>query len=119
MKLEVKLTREVSVDEVRGLIWGTGALGYPWWGGVTDGGDGTFEFTHDGPDSEEGALDKRTATSAAAIAGAAGVWLSEQVSKGGLNGDIQDAITEDLGYLDAAAADSVLQVAVMKEVVFG
>jgi len=118
MNLEVKITREVQIEEVNDLIWGTGALSWSWWGDVSQEGS-IYVFTHDGPNSKEGAHDQRTTVSAAGIVGAASLWLSERAMAGGLNGDIRDAITDNLGYLDAADADSILQRAVLKDVVFG
>lgn len=114
MRLEVKAGRDVDLDEVKGMIWGTGALTWSWWGKVTDNGDGSFTFRHDGPDSSgEGVHDKLTVVTAEAIVVAASVWLSEMVRLGyGDIGDIRDAITDDLGYLDAGEADCVLQIAV-------
>lgn len=119
MNLEVKLTREVKPDEIDSMIFGTGALGYGWWGSVTKRDDGMYVFTHDDGNSDEGAHDKQTVVSPAGIVGAAGIWLAEQVENGGMNGDIRDAIDDDLGYLDAYAADCVLQQAVLKSIVFG
>lgn len=117
MNLELKVTRErkATIDEVKDLIWGTGVLTWPWWGGVTDNGDATFTFRHDGKESSDGALDCTTTISARDILDAAG----KQLARGIGGEDAREAIEENIGYLDAEAADVVLQHAILGSIIFG
>lgn len=119
LTLVTTTTRAVSVDEVRSLISGTGALTWSWWGDVAQNPDGTFTFQHSDENSEDGVTDKRTTVTAEAIVAAASTWLTEQAQGEYMSGDIRDAIDEDLGYLDSGEADCVLQMAVLGKLVFG
>ncbi len=114
LKLVVGTTRDATLDEVRSLIEGTGAMTWPWWGGFRQDGE-SFTFQHDGENSDEGAHDVTTTLTAAQILASAGELLSGAT----VTGDIRDAIQENLGYLDAAEADEVLQHALFGKSVFG
>lgn len=114
LELKITSTRKATLEEVKSLIWGTGALSWPWWGGVEYVGNGVFDFRHCDEESDEGAHDKRTLVSAERILEAAGEYLSE----GNGGGDARDAIAEDIGYLDAAHADCILQRVVLGREVF-
>jgi hypothetical protein len=134
--LRLNITREVEPKEIPYLVFGTGALSYPWWGRVTwvsvidgeefpvdvNGADwDTAEptdvliITHDGPDSDEGAMDVKTRLTFHDIIAAVAVAVEyDYVYE-------KDAISEDLGLLDAEQADTVLQLAVFggTKAVFG
>lgn len=115
--LTMTITRPVDPQEVHDLIWGTGALNWGWWGdAVAEERDGVagYLFTHDGPDSEEGALDVHTWVSEQQIVDSAS-WF---IANGFVGENAQDAALEGLGYLDAIEADNVLQRAVLGEVTF-
>lgn len=114
LELKTVTTREATLDEVRDLIFGTGALSWSWWGGVVDNKDGTFDFIYEDPDSEEGTRRRRLVTERQ-ILEAAGQYLSE--GRGGE--DARDAISDGLGYLDAMHADCILQRAVLGSEVYG
>ena len=114
MTLTLTTTREATVDELEDLIYGTGALTWSWWGGARHTPAG-YEFHHDADGDVDGACTGRTWRSHRQILRAAGRFLSE--GRGGE--DASEAISESLGYLDAADADVVLQYAVFGEVVFG
>lgn len=115
MTMLVTTARTVTSEEIRDMIFGTGATSWEWWRKVTpeqrDGADGYF-IRHE--PVEEGD-DGMKWVSEAAIALAAGEYLSKRE----LNSDEQDAARESLGYLDASGADNVLQRAVFGELVFG
>lgn len=126
--LTLTIERELDPKEITYMVFGTGALTYPWWGdvqwiSVVDGEefpiddyadldtaepDDVLIFTHDNGDSPEGAMDQKTRVTFREIAAAAGLAI--------LKGYVYeaDAIKEDLGLLDAEQADTVLQLAVLK-----
>lgn len=112
-KLNVMVSRTVSPTEVESLIHGTGMLGYSWWKSVDPTPTG-YRIRH-----ENGSAVVTTEVTIDQIVRAASEWLGEQAGSHWPTGDIRDAISEDLGYLDAAGADAVMQLAVMKQVVFG
>lgn len=115
-KLVVTKTRQVTSEEIRGLIFGTGALTWDWWRDVTIipsiMGGTLYNFTHHRKDSDSSI---KTLLTEQMIVDAASRWLSEY----GDTSDAEDAIETDLGYLDASAADCVLQYAVFGSLVFG
>ena len=115
LELKITSTRKATLEEVKSLIWGTGALSWPWWGGVEYIDHGVFDFQHDGEESDEGAHDKRTLVTAEQILEAAGEYLGE----GNGGEDAREAIAEDIGYLDAVHADCILQRAVLGRELFG
>lgn len=112
-------TREVTDEEVLGMIQGTGALGWEWWRSVkTEKRDGVagYLFRVDDPGNTPKVLAKWVSTQD--IATAAGEHLSSMAEDGALCGDHLDALNEDLGYLDAIDADNVLQRAVLGAVFY-
>lgn len=127
--LTLVVSRAVEMEEIRGLIWGTGLFQYPWWGEVRVLRDGSplttpwetleagdvIQIEHDREDGDEGALDGLTTLTAPDIVAAA--------DKGILEGSFADEaardMTEDLGLADAEAADVVMQIAVFGKVIFG
>ncbi|AWN04704.1 hypothetical protein HOT29_gp086 [Microbacterium phage Squash] len=117
--LRVSTSRPIGDDEVSSLIYGTGALTYEWWGRVIererDGVDG-YLFHHATEDSpDDGSTPGRTWVSEQQIADAAGRFLGE-----GRGGDsTRDMLTENIGYSDAEAADTILQYAVLGRAIFG
>ncbi|UVG35437.1 hypothetical protein SEA_ZAGIE_84 [Microbacterium phage Zagie] len=117
--LRVSTSRPIGDDEIASLIYGTGALTYEWWGRVIererDGVDG-YLFHHATEDSpDDGSTPGRTWVSEQHIADAAGRFLGE-----GRGGDsTRDMLTENIGYSDAEAADTILQYAVLGKAVFG
>jgi len=133
MTMTMKIQREVEAKEIAYLVFGTGALGYPWWGGVEwgheeDGEDFPIEqggdldiaeeddyiiLKHDARDDAEGDMTGKTRLTFAAITAAA----AQAIRKGYVAE--RDAIYEDLGLCDAAEADAVLQMAVFGELVYG
>ena len=119
LTIENPFTREVSEQEVYDLITGTGAMSMPWWKSVKtyksiDGGPAVY-LEHD-PAEEGGPL--HTIVSLSDIVRAAGRALAPHL--GATQGsDEHDAIHKGLGYLDAAGADNVLQIAVFGRAVFG
>lgn len=117
-ELKLSTTRKATAKEVEDLVTGTGAMTYNWWSGwaqkQVDGVDG-WEFEHDNGDSEEGAGDVTTWVSDQQILDAAGRFIQE----GRLIYDVDDVMTESIGYLDASDADVVLQYAVLGEIIFG
>lgn len=125
--LRLNITREVEPKEIPYLVFGTGALSYPWWGRVTwlsvidgeefpvDTNDVDWDtaeptdvliVTHDGPDSDEGAMDQQTRLTFHDIVAAVALAVEHGYAYE------KDAISEDLGLLDAEQADTVLQLAV-------
>lgn len=118
MKLEVKFSREVSEGEVADMVTGTGALTMPWWGSArTSGRDGVtgYLLEHDTADGLEGTFAGSTWLSPQKIVEAAGKYLTQAHG----DSDAIEAMTSSLGYLDASAADWVLQHAVFGEILFG
>ena len=110
-ELKLNISRTVEATELDDLIFGTGALGFPWWDGAhkTDGG---YRFTHTAKDGAEGTFTGNTWRSNQQIVTAAARFFGEGRGP-------KDAMFEDLGYLDAAEADTVLQYAIFREAVFG
>jgi len=112
--MKTTLVREVTDEEVSGLIHGTGALSWEWWHSVDpeerDGVAG-YLFGVENPDSGPQVVKRWVSTQE--IADAAGRFLSDMAEDGPLSGDLADALNEDIGYLDAAEADRVLQRAVL------
>lgn len=106
-KLEITTTRDVTHEEIESMIFGTGALVWEWWRDVTPEGDAAWRVR-----SEQNPAG--TVVRDDVIAYQAGKWLSTQTR----TGDIRDAINEDLGYLDASAADCVLQLAAFGEIIY-
>jgi hypothetical protein len=130
--LALTLTREVEPKEVSYLVFGTGALSYPWWGRVEwgttmDGEDFPIDHTsdldvaepgdyyiirHDTKEDPEGSMKGRTRLTAQQIVNAA----AEAIRLGLIyDTDAQ----QDLGMCDSEQADAVLQIAVFGEAVFG
>lgn len=116
--LILKTQRAATAKEVEDLITGTGVLSYGWWTGaerIEQDGVAGWEFTHDDGDSNEGAGDVLTWVSDQQILDAAGRFLAEDA----LQYNVMDVMIDSIGYLDAADADTVLQYAVLGEVIFG
>lgn len=131
MTLKLTLERDVEPKEVTSLIYGTGALSWPWWRSArwmrgetqlltrdyyTDQAQeyDWFEFVVDDPNEEGGsgvaltrALTMQDILTAAALA----------IREGLVNE--RDAINDDLGYCDAIEADCILQLAVLGSVTYG
>lgn len=118
LSLTLTTSRPGTAQEIDDLINGTGAMSWSWWGNwkmkTVDGVDG-WEFTHDGVDSDEGALDVKTWVSNQQILDAAGRFLAE--GRGGE--DAGEMVRDSIGYADAVNADVILQYAVLGEIVFG
>lgn len=113
-KLILKTQREATVQEVVDLIYGTGALQYPWWHSVEDV-EGGFHFRFDDPEHDEGTFKGRKMVTYQQILDAAAEFLAE--GRGGE--DAAEAISDSIGYLDATAADDVLQRAVLGKSIYG
>jgi hypothetical protein len=133
MTITLKIEREVEPKEIAYLVFGTGALGYPWWGTVDwgheeDGEDFPIEqggdldtaeeddyiiLQHDARDDDEGDMTGKIRLTFRQIATAA----AAAIRKGYVRE--HDAIHEDLGLCDAEEADTVLQMAVFGELVYG
>ena len=115
--LTLNITREVEPKEVEDIVTGTGALTWSWWGEVRaeqrDDVSG-YKFQHDRDVDPEGTMRGLTWVSEQQIVDAAGEFLRKYEGE-----DAKDARDESLGYLDAVAADSVLQIAVFGKVVYG
>lgn len=115
LELKITITRTVKREELENLIFGTGALTLPWWHSVQNRGYGTYDFRFDDPEGEEGTFTGQRLVTDDQIVAAASAYLSE--GRGGE--DAREAISEDLGYLDANAADCILQRAVLGSEVYG
>lgn len=133
MTITMKIEREVEPKEISYLVFGTGALSYPWWGDVTWGhteddedfiidGLGNLEeaeeddfliIQHDARDDAEGDMTGKTRITFQEIAAAAAAAIGKSYVRE------PDAIKEDLGLCDAEEADAVLQMAVFGEVIYG
>lgn len=113
-KLTLTTTREATAQEIENLVWGTGALSYPWWHGAHKTKHG-YRFYFDDPNEEEGTFTGNVWRSNQAILNAASRFIAE--GRGGE--DVADAISEDIGYFDATAADTILQYAVMGGAIYG
>lgn len=121
--LHYSLGRSVDWDELHCLIFGTGALSFPWWHDVTittrDGApEGDWEsvtFVADDPDTNEPETYR--------IPPSRILWAFGRRYEGRnaseLHPEILEAITSDIGLLDALEADAVLQLAVFGEIVYG
>lgn len=129
--LRLTIQRDVEPSEVTSLVFGTGALTYPWWGmtrwmrkgkRVQDGDilrdaqqDDTILVHFDRKEDDEGTLAGRKTLTLQQIVDAAGV----AIRKGYVYE--KDAIGDDLGFCDAEQADIILQLAVfeVEEPVYG
>jgi len=131
--MTIKIPREVEPKEVAYMVFGTGALGYPWWGRVDwlhieDGEifpieerdqldiaeeEDVLDIRHDARDDAEGDMTGKMLVSFPDIVKA----FSRALRDGHIYE--RDAITEDLGLLDAEQADIVLQYAVFGEIIYG
>lgn len=119
LTLQVTTSRPATGQEVSDLLYGTGGLRFEWWGGVRaeerDGVAG-YLFAHATDDSpDDGSTPGRTWVSEQQILNAAALYLKEY--HGGEDAD--DMRRESIGYADAAAADTILQYAVLGEAIFG
>jgi len=114
MTLTLSTTREATATEVDDLVFGTGALSFSWWNGAHKTEHG-YRFSYDDPDDAEGTFRGQKWVSNQAILDAAGRYLSE--GHGGE--DAREAAGESIGYLDAVAADAVLQRAVLGSEIYG
>lgn len=120
--LSYNLRRAVAWDELHSLIYGTGALTLPWWQDVTyttrdDSPEGNWQsviFVTTDPDS--GRVETRP-IAPARILEALQTRYAGRFDE--LHADVREAITDDLGLLDAFEADAVLQIAVFGSVVYG
>lgn len=128
MTLKLRITRTVHPQEIADLVFGTGALGYPWWieaDALRDGKvispweDGlletdTIRIAHWDGSTEGG---RRTTELAPA-------YIVSTVSSL-LNDDLipdesaNEMASEELGLADADAADIVLQTAVFGKIIYG
>lgn len=128
--LSMTVTREVKPNEIVNLVWGTGALSYPWWRGASlrrpvgkemvlfapapaQPGDAIL-LTVDDPSHPEGS--GRVRTKAVPLQ-----KFADAASMAAVKGYIQgrDAINEDLGLCDATEADCVMQLAMFGNLVYG
>lgn len=148
MTLKLEISREVAPIEVVNLVWGTGALTWPWWQGASlrrsvpgersigvpsDAGDYTdtvqetdwFRFIIDDPDEPEGSGKtlRRDVRLGTIVAAASALLRGVEQANGAIlrldSEDTADMRIEDLGYADAAIADTILQWAVFGKVVYG
>lgn len=115
LKLTITTTRKATLEEVKDLIWGTGALSCPWWHSVETLDHNVFDFRYDDPDEEEGTFTGKRQVTAEQILAAASQFLAE--GRGGE--DAREALSDSIGYLDASAADCVLQRAVLGREIYG
>lgn len=130
--LRLSIERDVEPSEVTSLVFGTGALIYPWWGTARWMRDGKrvpsdsdvlrdalvqdkIVLHYDRQEDEEGTLAGRKTLTLQQIVDAAGT----AIRKGYVYE--KDAIGDDLGYCDAEQADIILQFAVfeVEEPVYG
>lgn len=117
LTISAPLTREVKPEEIESMIHGTGMLTWSWWrrapekqvrNGVTG-----WLMRYNCPDDT----------------GKNAMWIPEQglvdaaakylATRAPLDSDERDARDESLGYFDAVGADSVVQIAIFGEVVYG
>lgn len=111
--LSVTINREVGDEEINDLIFGTGVLGHPWWVSAVVIGD-SWRITHEDPE-DEGAV--QTLLTAEQICTAFSECIQNEYVDPGCS-DTKEAIGESLGFLDANAADVVLQWAVFGEIIY-
>lgn len=131
--LKMTIEREVEPKEISYMVFGTGALGYGWWGrvdwvSVVDGEEFPIDdysqldiaepddfliIQHDARDDDEGDMTGKIKVTFREIVAAAAL----AIRKGNIAE--RDAISEDLGLCDAEEADAVLQYAVFGELVYG
>lgn len=111
--------RTVTREEIESLVHGTGVTSMEWWRDFERVdlplGHGWKVIAYR-KGYDDGTLSRYTITDQE-IANAFGQALSEGYLSD--SSDVRDAQMEDLGYLDAMAADVVLQIAVYGEVVYG
>lgn len=131
MELKYEMSREVQPKEVLNLIFGTGALSWEWWHEFYVERDGKrldqvddsdllatdiLVFSADYPDEPEGNPPGLFEITPQQVVDA----VAEAVKRGVIGQeDLQDVLTEDIGYCDAIEADNVLQLAVYNDIVFG
>ncbi len=133
--LTMTITREVEPKEISYMVFGTGALSYPWWGRVdwvnviddeefpvddhseldTAEPNDVLIITHDTEDDDEGTFKGKTRLTFQQV-----VEAAAKAIRLGYVYDT-DAIKEDLGMCDSEQADAVLQLAVFggEKPVFG
>lgn len=112
--LTLKTERVATAQEVEDLVFGTGGLSWPWWYGAKQTTQG-YRFFYDRPDHDEGTFKGNRWVSNQKILDAAARFLAE--GRGGE--DAREMMSESIGYADAAAADVILQYAVLGEIVYG
>lgn len=126
MPLKLMVTREVAPSEIHGLVFGTGALIWEWWGSaefvngetVVEAEEEMTEATYlrirgTNPDTERRVtytLTMQEIVNAAGVVLAAGKIHDESA---------KDVCSEDLGYADAGDADLILQQAVFGRIIYG
>ena len=113
-QLTLSTTRPATAQEVEDLVFGTGALTWPWWNGAHQTEHG-FRFYYDDPDKGEGTFTGNKWVSNQQILNAAAAYLAD--GRGGE--DAREALSDSIGYLDAEAADCVLQRAVLGKEIYG
>lgn len=135
--LTLSITRDVEPKEISYLVFGTGALSYPWWKDVdwvcvVDGEEFPIEgegyanldtaepddyliFQYDDPEDDEGTFRGKKKVTFREVVAAAGIAIRKGYVRE------PDAIKEDLGMCDAEEADAVLQLAVFggEDTVYG
>ena len=121
--LHLTISRPVDPQEVENLIFGTGMLTYSWWLNVGDvREDGAligFSIHH--WDRVDGS-DAHTVTTVLLfqqIVDAVALVMAGEAKHAHITDEAMRSMTEDLGLADAEAADTVLQVAVYGEAVYG
>lgn len=117
LTLSLPFTREVEEQEIEDMIFGTGMLTWSWWRRdpekqIRDGQTG-YLMRFECPD-ESGK--NATFIPLQRIVDAAAKYLS---TRSPLDGDETSARDEGLGYFDAVGADSVMQIAVFGEAIYG
>lgn len=123
--LRMEITRDVQVSEVEDLIGGTGMLSYPWWIEVDDVHDIQgrligYTITHWQNGDEGQRPPVSTTLTLQQIVTAASRILAGLVKDAHIDSEsAHDMARSELGYADAAAADTVIQVAVYGKVIYG
>lgn len=130
-RLQLSVTREVEAKEIPYMVFGTGALSYPWWGrvdwiSIVDDEEFPIEgydfdvaeptdvlvIRHDTEGDDEGTMKGKTRLTFQQIVDAAASAIG--------SGHLYDKdAQEDLGMCDSEQADVVLQLAVFGKLVFG
>lgn len=108
-------TRDITEQEVESMITGTGALAWSWWSELEKTDDGWNLTGWDG-ESEGGNVTYEITVEKVAEA-VTELLQSEHLDP--TDSDVNYAINEDLGYLDAAQADMCLQWVAFGDIVYG